>query len=346
MTKPLLRALQGDTSSPAPIWLMRQAGRYLPEYREVRAEAGGFLNLCFNPAKATEVTLQPIRRYGFDGSILFSDILIVPHALGQKVAFEAGEGPKLDPIRTRSAIPDFDVLTFDKAAEAVYEAVERIKTALPPEVTFIGFAGAPWTVATYMVEGAGSKDYANAKKWFYSEPEGFQTLIDRITEATIHYLSTQIRAGVEVVQLFDSWAGALSADDFRRWVIEPNRKIVATLKERFPATPVICFPRGAGLMYEEFINIVQSDGLGLDTTVPVDWAARTLQPKACVQGNLDPLALVAGGKALDDAIDRICDSLAGKPFIFNLGHGILQETPPEHVGHLVKRVRERTTTGQ
>ncbi|MFD2265329.1 uroporphyrinogen decarboxylase [Lacibacterium aquatile] len=346
MTKPLLRALKGDPSAPAPIWLMRQAGRYLPEYREVRAEAGGFLNLCFNPAKATEVTLQPIRRYGFDGSILFSDILIVPHALGQKVAFEAGEGPRLDPIRQRSAIPDFDPAKFDKAAEAVYEAVERIKAALPPEVTFIGFAGAPWTVATYMVEGAGSKDYANAKKWFYSEPEGFQTLIDRITEATIHYLSTQIRSGVEVVQLFDSWAGALSSDDFRRWVIEPNRRIVKALRELHPGVPVICFPRGAGLMYEEFLAIVEPDGVGLDTTVPVEWAARTLQPKACVQGNLDPLALVAGGAALDSAIDRICDALAGKPFIFNLGHGILQETNPEHVSHLVKRVRERTAFGR
>lgn len=342
MTKTLLSALHGQTVSPPPLWLMRQAGRYLPEYRTTRAEAGGFLNLCFDPVKATEVTLQPIRRYGFDGSILFSDILIVPHALGQAVTFEAGEGPRLQPIRSVTEIPAFNPAAFDEKAAPVYAAVKSIRAALPAETTFLGFAGAPWTVATYMVEGGSSKDYANAKKWFFRAPEEFGALINRITEATIHYLSRQVEAGVDVIQIFDSWAGALAAEDFIRWVIEPNRKIVSALKERYPGLPIICFPRGAGLMYLDFTRTVRPDGISIDTTIPVEWAAKTLQPLACVQGNLDPLALVAGGQALTDGIDRICRALKNGPFIFNLGHGILPETPPDHVAQLVARVRSFT----
>ncbi|MBB6254881.1 uroporphyrinogen decarboxylase [Nitrospirillum iridis] len=342
----LLRALKGETLSRPPFWLMRQAGRYLPEYREVRAQAGGFLDLCLNPDLATEVTLQPIRRYGMDAAILFSDILILPHALGQKVWFAEGEGPRLDPIRDQAGLDRLDVTHLEQRAEPVYEAVRRIRAALPDPVTLIGFAGSPWTVATYMVEGAGSKEFLHAKGWAYRDPAGFQRLIDLLVETTVTHLSAQIRAGAEVVQLFDSWAGALAPTEFARWSIAPTRAIVRALKDRHPGVPVIGFPRGAGIGIQAYVEQTGVDAVSLDTSVPLDWAASALQSRVPVQGNLDPLALVAGGDALRRAASDILTGLGKGPFIFNLGHGIVQQTPPEHVAELSRLIRDWSSPNQ
>jgi len=334
--KPMLTALKGKTCQHPPFWLMRQAGRYLPEYREVRAKAGSFLDLCYNPELATEVTLQPIRRYGMDAAILFSDILVVPHALGQKLDYLEGEGPKLDPVRSADALKRLSRDTFHEVLAPVYETVRRLSKALPPEVTLIGFAGSPWTVASYMVEGGGTKEFAHIKTWAYTDPAGFGALIDLLVEVTADYLITQIEAGAEAVQLFDSWAGVLPAGAFRRYVIEPTRRIVALVKARYPNVPVIGFPRGAGLLYEDYVSESGVDAVGLDTTVPPAWAARNLQTRLPVQGNLDPILLVAGGDAMRTAVEEILEVLAGRPFVFNLGHGITQQTPPEHVAELAR----------
>jgi uroporphyrinogen decarboxylase len=285
------------------------------------------------------VTLQPIRRFGFDAAILFSDILIVPHALGQDVSFREGEGPVLAPVRRQEDLAGLSQARVLELTAPVMETVRGVRRALPPEVTLIGFAGAPWTVATYMVEGGASKDYANAKLWSYREPAGFQRLIDLVTEATIAYLDAQICAGAEVIQLFDSWAGVLAEPDFQRWVIEPNSVIVRRLKQLHPAVPIIAFPRGAGILYERFASAVGADALGLDTTVPLDWARAQLQPRWALQGNLEPLVLCAGGLPLEQEVRRIRAALAGGPFIFNLGHGILPATPPEHVARLLEILR-------
>ncbi|HYG84705.1 MAG TPA: uroporphyrinogen decarboxylase [Azospirillum sp.] len=332
----MLTALKGKTCQHPPFWLMRQAGRYLPEYREVRAKAGSFLDLCYNPELATEVTLQPIRRYGMDAAILFSDILVVPHALGQKLDYLEGEGPKLDPVRSADALKRLSRDTFHEVLAPVYETVRRLSKALPPEVTLIGFAGSPWTVASYMVEGGGTKEFAHIKTWAYTDPAGFGALIDLLVEVTADYLITQIEAGAEAVQLFDSWAGVLPAGAFRRYVIEPTRRIVALVKARYPNVPVIGFPRGAGLLYEDYVSESGVDAVGLDTTVPPAWAARNLQTRLPVQGNLDPILLVAGGDAMRTAVEEILEVLAGRPFVFNLGHGITQQTPPEHVAELAR----------
>ncbi|HYD97941.1 MAG TPA: uroporphyrinogen decarboxylase [Alphaproteobacteria bacterium] len=340
--KALLRALKGETLATPPVWLMRQAGRYLPEYRAVRAQAGGFLDLCYNPDFAVEVTLQPIRRYGFDAAILFSDILVVPHALGQKLWFAEGEGPKLEPIRDAEGLKPLSRERFHERLAPVYETVRRLRRELPAETTLIGFAGAPWTVATYMVEGGGSKDFAHAKLWAYRDPAGFQALIDLLTDSTIEYLSAQVEAGAEALQLFDTWAGALPPEAFRLYAIEPARRIAAALLARHPAVPLIGFPRGAGMLYAEYAATTGVQGLGLDTAVPPDWAAAALQPKACLQGNIDPLLLAAGGEALVRTVrDRVI-RLGGGPYIFNLGHGILPFTPPENVAALVEAVRRPT----
>ena len=336
--KPLLGVLRGDRPSVPPMWLMRQAGRYLPEYRALRAQKGGFLELVYDSAAAAEVTLQPLRRFGFDGAILFSDILIVPYAMGQDLWFEAGEGPRLAPIladHDLSALkPDFS--RFD----AVYETVRQVKAALDPDVTFLGFAGSPWTIATYMVAGQGSKDQGAARRLAYADPARFGALIDAIVDATVTYLSGQIVAGVEAVQLFDSWAGSLSPLQFERWVIAPNAAIVRKLKAIHPDIPVIGFPKGAGAKLADYARGTGVDALGLDETVDPHWADRVLPPGLPVQGNLDPLALIAGGQAVREAVDNIRAAFADRPHIFNLGHGILPDTPIDHVEALTSYIRQ------
>lgn len=338
-TKPLLRVLRGESVTPPPVWLMRQAGRYLPEYRELRQRVPGFLDLCFNPALAAEATLQPIRRYALDAAILFSDILVVAYGLGRPVSFREGEGPVLDPLRSAADLSALSLDDFDERVAPVYETVRRVATVLSSATTLIGFAGAPWTVATYMVEGGTSRDFATVRRWALGDPETFAELIDRVTEATIRYLAAQIAAGAEVVQLFDSWAGVLPEHAFRRWVIEPTRRIVAALKETASTVPVIGFPRGAGLMYRAYFAETGVRALGLDTMVPLAIARKSLQPMGPVQGNLDPLLVVIGGEAMEKAAQEVLQALRDGPFIFNLGHGLVPETPPEHVGTLVELVR-------
>lgn len=335
--KPLLAVLSGGKTETKPIWLMRQAGRYLPEYRELRAEKGGFLALATDPEAAAEITLQPIRRFGFDGAILFSDILIVPWALGQDLGFTAGEGPRLSPPLAAAAL---DGLTpAPERFEPIYRTVENVKAQLPAETTFLGFAGSPWTVATYMIAGQGSREQAEARGYAYRDPAGFGAIIAAVEAATIDYLSGQIRAGVEAVQLFDSWAGSLAPDQFERWVIAPTARIVAALKSRYPDVPVIGFPKGAGGKLAAYARETGVDAIGLDETVDPAWAARELPADIVVQGNLDPLALLAGGEALEKAVGRILSEFAGRPHIFNLGHGIIKETPIAHVERLLALVR-------
>ncbi len=336
--KTLLSVLRGERTAAAPLWLMRQAGRYLPEYRALRADKGGFLELVYDSAAAAEVTLQPLRRFGFDGAILFSDILIVPYAMGQRLWFEAGEGPRLAPELSDTPLdalrPDFT--RFD----AIYETVRRVKAALAPEVTFLGFAGSPWTVATYMVAGQGSKDQGPARRLAYGDPARFSSLIDAIVEATVAYLSGQIVAGVDAVQLFDSWAGSLAPLEFDRWVIEPNARIVERLKALHPGVPVIGFPKGAGAKLPDYARGTKVDGVGLDETVDPHWADRALPQGLPVQGNLDPLALVAGGRGVEQAVDNIRAAFTTRPHIFNLGHGILPDTPIAHVEALLAYLRK------
>ncbi len=332
--KPLLRALAGETLSAPPWWLMRQAGRYLPEYRAARAKTGDFIELCLTPALAAEVTLQPVRRYGMDAAILFSDILLLPYAMGQGLAFREGEGPVLEPIADSR---DLARLTLDRLAarlEPVFEAVQRVRAALDAKTALIGFAGSPWTVATYMVEGGTSRDFYRVKTWAYADPEGFARLIDCLVEGTVQMLAGQIEAGAEAVQLFDSWAGALPEPAFERWVIEPTRRIVAALKQHFPEAPIIGFPRGAGLLYERYRAETGVDALALDTSLPLGFASGRLQPQGPVQGNLDPVLLVAGGDALKHGVQRLRRRLGRGPWVFNLGHGVPPQTPPENVAIL------------
>jgi len=334
---PLLSVLKGKMPSKPPIWLMRQAGRYLPEYRVLRETKGGFLELCYDPAAAADVTLQPIRRFGFDAAILFSDILIVPHAMGQQLWFEAGEGPRLAP-----PLVDADLAGFTpdpSRLAAIYATVARVRAELSPQTTFLGFAGSPWTVATYMVAGAGSKDQGAARRLAYADPGRFGAIIEAIIETTVAYLDGQVRAGVDAVQLFESWAGSLSPQQFARWVIEPNAAIVRRMKALHPDIPVIGFPKGAGAKLLDYVAGTGVDAIGLDETIDPVWAARSLPSDLPVQGNLDPLALIAGGAALDSAVDTILAAFAGRPHIFNLGHGILPDTPIDHVQRLIDRVR-------
>ncbi len=343
--KSFLAALKGRRPSPPPIWLMRQAGRYLPEYRKTRQEAGSFLDLCYTPDLATEVTLQPIRRFGFDAAILFSDILVVPDGLGQRVWFVEGEGPKLEALSSAGDLARLSLDRMGSALEPVYQTVRQIKTALPEETALIGFAGAPWTVASYMIEGGSSKDFAQAKTWAYRAPDDFQRLIDLLVEATAQHLSHQIAAGAEAVQIFDSWSGVWPERHFRRWCVEPMKSITAKVKQSHPEVPVILFPRGAGLLYEDVVKEAGAEGVSLDTTVPLGWASRLLQSHVCVQGNLDPIQLLAGGDELRQAVAEIVAALAGGPFVFNLGHGILPKTPPEHVQELIEFLRVGSNVG-
>ena len=318
---------------------MRQAGRYLPEYRAIREKAGSFLDLCFNAELAAEVTLQPIRRFGFDAAILFSDILVIPHALGQRVTFETGEGPQLDAIDKPEAQQRLRGDIDHEKLAAVYEAIRLVKEELPPQVTLLGFCGAPWTVATYMIAGLGTPDQFPARIFAYRHPQAFAELIEVLVKASAEYLVLQFEAGVDAVQIFDSWAGILPAGEFQRWCIEPTARIVTAVRQRVPGAKIIGFPRGAGTELSNYLAGVPVDALGLDWMVDLTFARQHVQSQRPVQGNLDPLALLVGGKALDDGVDAILDALRQGPFIFNLGHGILPDTPLEHVEQLVSRVR-------
>lgn len=341
--KPFLTVLSSKRGNPnqvpaAPWWMMRQAGRYLPEYREIRGQAGGFLDLVYNPELACEVTMQPIRRYRMSAAILFSDILVVPQALGQDVRFEEGEGPVLQPVRDEAALAALRQDRFDDILAPVYQTVRNIRASLSAEgfhdTALIGFAGSPWTVASYMVEGGGSKEFIHAKTWAYGDPRSFARLIDLLIDHTTAYLLEQVRAGAEAVQLFDSWAGVLDKDAFRALVTEPTRRIVARLKDEYPDVPVIGFPRGAGVKYLDYVQGTGVDAVSLDPSVPTKWAARMLQPHCVVQGNLDPVHLLAAGDQMTLAMEQIFADLKEGPFIFNLGHGIHKDTPPEHIDKL------------
>ena len=334
----LMKVLEGEALFPPPIWVMRQAGRYLPEYRATRAEAGGFLDLCYTPKLALEVTLQPIRRYGFDAAILFSDILVVPDALGRKVAFQEGEGPVLEPLDL-ARVGELDPTRIHERLAPVYEAVELIRAGLPSETTFLGFCGAPWTVATYMIAGRGTSDQAPARKAALTDPEGFAKLIDVLVEASIAYLARQIDCGADAVQIFDTWAGVLDEDQFERWVIDPARRIVAGLRAIHPKAKVIGFPKGAQALLERYVAVTGVDAVGLDWTMPHGFARERIQPKVAVQGNLDPMRVVVGGRALDEGVDRVLEGLGGGRLIFNLGHGITPDADPAHMARLVERVR-------
>ena len=335
--KPILSCLAGDQPERQPVWLMRQAGRYLPEYRALRAEKGGFLELVYDSDAACEITLQPLRRFGFDGAILFSDILIVPYAMGQDLKFLAGEGPHLSPRLADHALDTLEAVP--ERLTPIYETVRKVKASLDPHVTMLGFAGSPWTVATYMVHGEGSRDQQAARSMAYADPGAFQAIIDAIAAVTVDYLIGQIDAGAEALQLFDSWSGSLSPEQFERWVIAPNAAIVAALREKRPDAKIIGFPKGAGEKLPAYARETGVDALGLDETIDPEWAHRTLPAGLPVQGNLDPLALLAGGEGLERAVARIRAAFADRPHIFNLGHGILQQTPIEHVETLLTLVR-------
>jgi uroporphyrinogen decarboxylase len=329
--------LKGQSLFPPPVWLMRQAGRYLPEYREIRQRAGSFLDLCYNPDLAVEVTLQPIRRFGFDAAILFSDILVVPHALGRELRFEEGVGPLMTPLEV-DEIGRLDGAGFHEHLAPVYETVARLRRELPAETTLIGFCGAPWTVATYMIAGRGTPDQAPAKLFAYREAARFEALLQILAVRSAEYLIRQVEAGADAVQIFDSWAGVLDEQAFETFAVAPVREIVRRVKARHPAVPIIGFPRGAGARYAGYRARTGVDAVGLDWTVPVD-LAQQVQSGGAVQGNLDPLRLLAGGRALEEGVDAILSGLGRGPLIFNLGHGILPETPSEHVEAMLRRVR-------
>ncbi len=342
--KNFLEALARRPVERVPFWFMRQAGRYLPEYMELRAKAGSFLDMAYNPEFAAEVTMQPIRRFGMDAAIIFSDILVVPHALGQHLEFVQGEGPKLDALRSAEDFSRLSYHKFEETLAPVYAAIGKTREMLSSEgfdeTALIGFCGAPWTVACYMVEGGGSKDFLHVKKMAYGDPAGFAQLIDLLVEASAAYLSAQVRAGAEALQIFDSWAGALDSHQFKRWVIAPTREIVKLVRAEHPHVPIIGFPRCAGYNYMAYVQETGVDAVSLDHQVDTKWAVRALQCQVPVQGNLDPVCLLAGGDSLSMAAEQILADLSGGPFVFNLGHGIHKDTPVEHVEQLVKVIRE------
>ncbi len=343
--KRLVRALRGQSQTPPPVWLMRQAGRYLPEYGELRRQAGSFLSLCYTPELAVEVTLQPVKRFGMDAAILFSDILVVPDALGVEVTFGNGNGPCLTPVRTLRDVAALRPERMHHHLAPVYDAAERAAQALPEGVALIGFAGAPWTIACYMVEGSGGA-FTAAKLWAFGEPEEFQRLIDVLVEATAEHLIEQVRHGAEAVQLFDSWAGILPSSEFERWCIAPTRSVVQRFKAIWPDVPVIGFPRGTGCMLRRYAEATGVDAVSVDSGVSAEWAARELQPRWAVQGNLDPVYLLVGGTELTGRIRAILDALGDGPFVFNLGHGVLPGTPPGNVALLVEAVRAWRPRGE
>ena len=340
MTKTILRALAGETLPVPPIWMMRQAGRYLPEYRATRAKAGDFLSLCYTPDLAAEVTLQPIRRYGFDAAILFADILLLPQALGADLWFVTGEGPRLSTITTAAelaALKPKDAI--HETLAPVYETVRILAQELPKDTTLIGFAGAPWTVATYMIAGRGTPDQGPAHALKAADRTTFAALIDLLTEATIDYLSAQVEAGAEVVKLFDSWAGSLKGADFDDFALKPAKRIIEGLKARHPGLPVIAFPREAGERYVGFAKVTGADCVAIDNSVSAEWAAANVQRDGCVQGNLDPSLLVTGGDKLIAETRRVREAFANGPHIFNLGHGITPEADPENVARMIAAIR-------
>ena len=337
--KPLLAVLRGERRDPPPMWLMRQAGRYLPEYRELRARKGGFLDMAYDPEAAAEITLQPLRRFPFDGAILFSDILVVPHAMGMDLSFVAGEGPRLAPPLSEARIRDLKPAL--ERLNPIYETVRRVKAELSPQTTFLGFAGSPWTVATYMIAGQGSREQAEARQLAYLDPAKMDSILDIVSRITVDYLSGQIKAGVDAIQLFDSWSGSLSPVQFEDLVIRRTAWIVTELKRRHPDTPIIGFPKGAGGKLRAYADETGVDAIGIDETVDPAWAARELPAGLPVQGNLDPLALIAGGEALSSATRRILDAFTDRPHIFNLGHGIQQTTPIANVEQLVALVKRQ-----
>jgi uroporphyrinogen decarboxylase len=339
LKKPVLEVLQGHRQSVPPVWMMRQAGRYLPEYRAIREKTKGILDLCFTPELAAEVTLQPIQRFGFDAAILFSDILVIPHALGRQVTFVAGEGPRLSPLSDPAMVAALPATADHAVLAPIYETIRLVKAVLPPQVTFLGFCGAPWTVATYMVAGRGTPDQTPARIFAYRHREAFAALIDRLAQASIDYLVRQLEAGVDAVQIFDTWAGVLGPEEFQRWSIEPTKKIVAGVREKIPQAKIIGFPRGVGASLPRYVEHIRLDAVGLDWMIDKTFVRDQVQSRIPVQGNLDPLALVAGGAALDRGVDAVLEAFTGGPFIFNLGHGILPETPVAHVEQMLKRVR-------
>ncbi|MFH1157858.1 MAG: uroporphyrinogen decarboxylase [Pseudomonadota bacterium] len=338
--KLLMQALEGEFTQQVPFWLMRQAGRYLPEYRELRRKAGSFLDLCFDPEMAAEITLQPVRRFDMDAAILFSDILVVPYALGQELDFVEGEGPRLGAFQTIRGFGEIDFDAFNKKLQPAYETIRRVKEGIPPGKAFIGFAGGPWTVACYMVQGRGDEEFVSTKKFAFSHPEEFDLLIETLVTATSRYLLEQIRIGVDAVQIFDSWAGLLPELYFDRWVIKPTRKIVNNIHKAYPGFPVIGFPRRAGPLYPQYAERSGVRCVGLDQYLSLGQAIRTFGGKVILQGNLDPVLLLAGGKALETETRRILETAGSAHFIFNLGHGILKETPPEHVSQLANILKE------
>jgi uroporphyrinogen decarboxylase len=337
--KPLVEVLTGQRQLVPPLWMMRQAGRYLPEYREVRAKAGGFLDLCFTPEFAAEVTLQPIRRFNFDAAIIFSDILVIPYALGRSVRFEVGEGPRLDPLDTPDKVATLAAEADFAKLEPVFEALRRVRSELDPKIALIGFCGAPWTVATYMVAGQGTPDQAPARMMAYRHPEAFSKIIDAIVENSVIYLLGQLKAGADVLQIFDTWAGVLPPREFQRWSIEPTKRIVEGVRKQVPAAKIIGFPRGAGALLPSYVGATGVNAVSIDWAAEPSLIREKVQSRVAVQGNLDPLVLIAGGKALDQSIDDVLSNYAGGRLIFNLGHGIQPETPIAHVEQMVRRVR-------
>ncbi len=340
MVKPILQNLRGEATAKPPVWLMRQAGRYLPEYHALRANAKNFIAFCLNPELATEVTLQPVNRFGMDAAILFADILLVPHALGQSVAFVENEGPRLEPIRDAAALAQLSDARLTETLSPVMQTIRNVRAALPPGVALIGFAGAPWTVATYMIEGRGGTDYERTRAMAWSEPDLFAAIMERIVTATISYLDAQIEAGAEVLQLFDSWAGAVPAPLFESTVIEPTKRVVSALKATHPNIPIIGFPRAAGSHIAEYAARTGVNAIGIDHMTDLSAASAAVPKGVAVQGNLDPILLLNGGTAMDREVLRTAETMKGKPFIFNLGHGVMQPTPPEHVARLVSLLRQ------
>jgi len=339
VNKSILDVLGRVHRSPPPVWLMRQAGRYLPEYRAIREKAGGFLDLVFTPELAAEVTLQPVRRFGFDAAILFSDILVVPHALGQTVTFSVGEGPLLEPIEDRVGFERLAGELDHGMLAPIYQTIRLVKQALDPSVTLLGFCGGPWTVATYMIAGRGTADQAPARLFGYRDRVGMDTLIDVLVDASASYLVRQLQAGADAVQIFDTWAGVLAPEEFGRWCIEPTRRIAEHVRRQVPGAKIIGFPRGAGTMIARYVDGAAVDAVSLDWMIDRRFAQDRVQARLPVQGNLDPLALVVGGTALDSAVDVVLEAFAAGPFIFNLGHGIMPETPIPHVEQMLRRVR-------
>lgn len=337
--KPVVEVLKGRRQTVPPVWLMRQAGRYLPEYRALREEAGSFLKLCLTPALAAEATLQPVRRFGFDAAIVFSDILVIPLALGQELHFEAAEGPRLAPVLADGSLAALRRRIDRERLQPVYETIGRVRSALPANIALLGFCGAPWTLATYMVAGRATDDQVPARRLGYESPDAFAGLIDVLIDAAVDHLVWQFEAGADAVQIFDSWAGALAAGEFERWCVEPTRRIVEGVRARWPAARIIGFPRGAGSGLRAFAEAVGVDALGLDWTVGGHFVRTCLPSAMAVQGNVDPLALKVGGPALDTAVDRALENFAQRPFIFNLGHGIAPDTPIEHVTAMLRRIR-------